>query len=228
MPKPIVSVGGVATQAVSLFAGGTDPNVATDNTGFRYTVTIPSGLTTGTYGVRVRFADYGYISDNNYVADSYSFKTVQIGSATAEPKVSGDCTRCHGTGNAPFHQPRISVVFDTDQCNGCHDYSGGHAAVLANRVHAVHAASKTGDMLNEYGLTPELDWSDVTYPLGLGWPGGIGRCDICHSSGNTSYRSVTHEVACLGCHGDRPGATDHMLQNGGDYPVIPETTPAAP
>ena len=216
LPKPIFAPTD-NTQAHNLFVGTVDRSgtVATDNTGFKYRFTVPSGLANGTYMVRSRFGDYGRISDNNYVVESITFQNIQIGNATVTKKVSGDaCVDCHGTGSAPFHDARHIVVFNTDECVSCHDYSGGHADVLSNRVHAVHSASKTGDIL-------VIDWSDVTYPLGIGWPGGIGRCDICHSSGNTSYRSVTHESACLGCHGDRTGATDHMLQNGGAFGVSP-------
>ena len=219
LPKPLL-----AAQATNMFVSTADNNVKTDATGFKYQVKIPSGLTSGTYMVRVIFADYSRVNDNNYVIDSTAFKTIQIGSATVTKKVSGEaCVDCHGTGTAPFHDARHSVVFNTDECVSCHDYSGGHADVLANRVHAVHAASKTGDFV--IGAATPIDWSDVTYPLGLGWPGGIGRCDICHTSGNTSYRTVTAAITCLGCHGDRPGAAAHLVQNGSDYPVIPDITP---
>lgn len=232
LPKPILGLpltsAGLMPQTANLFVGSkmadgvVNPAVKTDSTGFKYQLTIPSGLAKGTYGVRVRFGDKGYVADNNYRIESVAFRTIQIVDNVVEKKVAGDaCTNCHGTGNFEPHNARHVVVFDTDQCNSCHDYSGNHAATLSNRVHAVHAASIKGDMINEIGLPPERDWSDVTYPLGLGWPGGIGRCDICHTSASSgSYRSVTHEVACLGCHGDRTGAIDHMLQSGGAYPII--------
>ena len=224
LPKPIIKVNGVATQAVNMFVSTTDNNVATDNTGFKYKVTIPSGLANGTYMVRTRFGDYSRVNDNNYVVESIAFQTFQIGNATVTNKVAGDaCVNCHGNGSAPFHDARHIVVWNTDECNACHDFSGGHADVLNNRVHAVHAASKTGDAV-EGG---PIDWSDVTYPLGLGWPGGIGRCDICHTSGNTSYRSNVKQVTCYGCHADRPGAVAHMVQMGGDFgvPEAPDITP---
>jgi hypothetical protein len=234
------------TQYTYLFTGGTDPRVLTDGTGFRYKVTIPSGLASGTYMVRARFADFGYAGTTepftDYKVESIAFQNIQIGSATVTLKVSGDaCTDCHGAGTLTVHDARHVVVFNTDECISCHDYSGGHAAALSNRVHAVHAASATGDMLQPYGgpYDPAVNWSEVTYPLSSfsssntpagsptwssGTPtntGGIGRCGICHDSGNTSYRRVTHEVACLGCHGDRTGAIDHMLQSGGAYPAMP-------
>ena len=231
MPKPILGA-----QSNSLFVGAS-ANVATDDTGFKYNVTIPSGLASGTYMVRTRFADYGYVNDNNYQLESTAFQTVQIGSATVTLKVAGDaCVDCHGTGTAPFHDARHVVAWDTDECVSCHDYSGGHAATLSNRVHAVHSSNSYGDMINPLGGPyTSRDWSDVTYPLNSYASSATGtttyrydRCVTCHTSGNTSYRSVVSEVSCLGCHGDDPnpatfvgGATNHMLQSGGHYPVAP-------
>ncbi|HZW37148.1 MAG: multiheme c-type cytochrome [Deltaproteobacteria bacterium] len=214
LPKPILKA-----QATPMFVSTTDNNVKTDATGFKYQVTVPAGLTAGTYMVRVRMADYGYKSDTDYQMEGVAFQNIQIGSATVTKKVAGDgCVNCHGTGTAPFHDARHVVVFDTDQCISCHDYSGGHAATLSNRVHAVHAENSWGDMNNTYGTTTARQWDDVTYPS------NIARCSACHSSGNTSFKTTVHEVACLGCHGDDPatgGATNHLLQNGGDYPEMP-------
>ncbi|MFZ2224130.1 MAG: hypothetical protein WAV26_05525 [Candidatus Deferrimicrobium sp.] len=230
LPKPIFAPTDNNQSHVLLLGTTTvdkSGTVATDNTGFKYQFTVPAGLANGTYMTRFEGQDYGSVTDNDYVTSSTAFINFQVGNATVTKKVAGDiCTNCHGAtrmhleGLHPHNAP-----FDTDACIACHDYSGGYAATLSNRVHAVHAASENGDMKNLWDpitasiVTPlARDWSDVTYPLGVGWPGGIGRCDICHASGNTSYRSTIHEVACLGCHGDRPAAIDHMLQSGGDYP----------
>ena len=174
--------------------------------------------------------DYGAISDNNYVTASSALINFQVGNATVEKKVAGDsCVNCHGATRMHLEGAHPhNVPFETDACNACHDYSGGYADVLNNRVHAVHAASKTGDAV-EGGPIP---WDHVTYPLGLGWPGGIGRCAICHSSTNgaadtvpnASYRTNVKEVTCYGCHADRPGAVDHMMQSGG-VDFSPNITP---
>jgi hypothetical protein len=196
-------------------------------------VTIPSGLTAGTYMVRVRIGDFGRVNDNNYVVESIAFRTVQIGSATVTAKVAGDsCVDCHGNGSAPFHDARHIVLWNTDECISCHDYSGGHAATLSNRVHAVHAGNSRGDMSNILSSTPATysrKWDHVTYPGDKLKVGAIYRpirCTTCHSSTNTSYKRTIHEVACLGCHGDTaigsstPGpAINHMLQMGGDFPA---------
>jgi hypothetical protein len=237
LPKPILGLplsSGLTPQTANLFIGSktadnvVNARVLTDNTGFRYKLTIPSGLASGTYGVRVRFGDYGYVTDNNYKTESVAFQLIQIGSATVTKKVAGDgCTNCHGVGQfLDAHDARHAVIFDTDQCISCHDYSGNHASALSNRVHAIHDKNTFGDMLNTRSMqttaggfnsaTIDVNWSGVTYPQ------NISNCATCHTSGNTSYRSVVHEVACLGCHGDNiytGGSSNHMLQNGGDWPT---------
>ena len=89
-------------------------------------------------------------------------------------------------------------------------------------------------MSNTLSSTPATyarNWDDVTFPGDKLKVGAIYRpirCTTCHSSGNTSYRSTIHEVACLGCHGDTAigssaagPAINHMLQMGGDYPALP-------
>ena len=60
-------------------------------------------------------------------------------------------------------------------------------------------------------LADGRDWSEITFPQ------NVKLCAICHTSGATSYRTNVYETPCLGCHGDNPGATDHMLQFGGKY-----------
>ena len=213
-PKPVLTLGAavtpVPTQATSLFLPSTDANVLTDSTGFKYKLQpIPAGMT-GTYMVRFYGQNYGRLSDTDYVTSSNGFAKFQIGTATEDKKVSGDaCVTCHGTLPAPFHDARHAVVFDTDECVSCHDLSGNHADSLANRVHAVHAAEVTGDIMG-------ISWVDVTYPVGTR-NGGVKDCAVCHSSGSTQFQATVHEAPCMGCHADNPGAMDHMRQNGGQY-----------
>ena len=146
-----------ATQAHSMFLGvtgappvpTTDTLVRTDATGFKYQLlTIPAGMDKGTYMARVRIADYSRVTDTNFRIESIAFRTFQIGTATEEPRLSGDaCIDCHGTGTAPFHDARHVVLWKPDECLACHDKSGNHADYLGNRTHAVHRATLTGDLL---------------------------------------------------------------------------------
>jgi hypothetical protein len=219
-----LSAAGVPTQAQNLFVTTTDPQVLTDATGFKYKLSaIPAGVS-GTFMVRFIAQNYGYVSDTNYKIDSTAFQTIQIGTATADPKVSGNaCVDCHGAGTLGAHDARHSVIFDTDQCLSCHDRSENHGDTLDNRVHAVHSASKNGDALG-------IDWSSVTYPQGIPSIGGdettgilsisgntgASRCITCHTTSSTTWKtSGIAKKACIGCHADKQGAKDHMLQMGG-------------
>jgi hypothetical protein len=218
--KPVLTKGAAVTptptQSTSLFTAGAvaDPNILTDSTGFKYKLNaIPAGLT-GTFFVRFIANNYGYVSDTNYITDSNAMTSFQIGTATVDLKVAGDCMRCHGTRTAPFHDARHNVQFDTDQCLSCHDQSGNHADAISNRVHAVHSASKLGDIL-------AIDWSaapngPLNYPVGAK-NGDVRNCSVCHSSGNGQYKVNAVENACMGCHADAPGALDHFRQNGGKF-----------
>lgn len=205
------------TQGHDLFVGSSDPQVKTDNTGFKYKLLpIPEDMKAGTYMVRVRIGDYDYVGSGDYHIESTAFQDIQIGTATVEPKVAGDdCFNCHGYGTAPFHNDRHAVIFDTDQCLSCHDQSGNYAIPLADRVHAVHSANTAGDLYNiEHGGT-HRDWADVTYPQ------DISRCVTCHNSGDTTYKTKPYMMPCAGCHITTTSPADpilnHMRQNGGPY-----------
>jgi len=201
-------------QSHDMFVGGSDRLVTTNETGFGYQLlAIPADMEAGTYMVRVRMGDYGRVGSGNYHIESTAFATIQIGTDTVEEKVAGDaCTGCHGTGTAPFHDERHSVVFDTDECLACHDQSGNFAIPIANRVHAVHDANTDGDIYVINGGNPaSRDWSDVTYPQ------EISYCVGCHNSGDTTYKTLPYTMPCAGCHVGTPGVLDHTRQNGGPY-----------
>jgi len=226
----VLSTAGLPTQAQPLFVGtafGTpavvDANVLTDATGFKYKLKPITADLKGTFLLRAIFANYGYKADTDYKIDSTAFATIQVNTATADLKISGNnCVDCHGTGTLGAHDARHSVVFSTDECLSCHDKSGNHADPIDNRVHAIHAASKTGDKLNS--ATNVLNWFDVTYPqgqptinatTGLTTATGAPRCATCHSSGNATYKTSVSENSCIGCHADKQGAIDHFKQMGG-------------
>ena len=243
LPKPIFWPTD-NTQQHSLFvadaANDKSGTVLTDDTGFRYKFTVPSGLVNGTYMIRARFAEFGYNRNTpagGYRTESIKLQTFQIGNATVTAKVAGDaCVDCHGSES--IHVNDHVAPFNTDECISCHDYSGGSTSVIGNRVHAVHSANSLGDMRNRLSIQTvtggyagaSRNWDDITYPQTTWASGsfpraistqGVARCATCHTSGNQSYRGQVHEVICLGCHGDNiytGGKTNHLLQNGGDYP----------
>jgi hypothetical protein len=222
---------GGAQQAHSLLLTGgvsADLRVMTDANGYKYQLMDNIGdLEPGTYMVRFEGADYGALTDEDYVTASSALINFQVGTAEVEPKVSGDaCTDCHGAtimhleGAHPHHAP-----FDTDHCLGCHDKSVNYAEYIGNRVHAVHRATITGD------LHTGRDWSEVTFPR------PANNCTTCHTNleADTPVWRTPFMLACGGCHGVLPeadpdtypeeqqeqvrrevAAAQHMTTNGGD------------
>jgi hypothetical protein len=233
------------TQGHSLLLTGgvsTDPQVRTNANGYQYQLMDNfSDLAPGTYMVRFEGEDYGAISDADYRTASSAVITFQVGTATEEPKVSGDaCKNCHGDtimhleGAHPHHQS-----FDTDGCLGCHDLSENYGNYIGNRVHAVHSASATGDLHPQSFGGPPRNWSHVTFPR------PANNCRTCHtnSAADVPVWRDPNEVACGGCHGtvsdpnpadfpDVPAeqlakeaaAATHMVEMGGSFDFNARTT----
>ena len=224
-----------ARQGHSLLLPSTDAQVTTDASGYSYQLMDNlADLAPGTYMVRFEGADYGGVAADDWVTSSSLAITFQVGTATVEPKVSGDgCLNCHGDtimhldGTHAHHVP-----FDTDYCLACHDKSGNHGDYIGNRVHAVHGASATGDLLAAPG---SRDWSYITFPQ------SANNCTVCHTNPNaeTPVWRQPDMIVCGGCHGaqvdadpaayttDITGeiaAAQHMALNGGDIdPLTPPT-----
>lgn len=193
----------------NLLTDSTDPAVQTDATGFKYQLDDVAGLEPGTYMVRFQGGDFGWDS-TDYHTSSNAVVTFQVGTATEELKMAGDCTTCHG--DTRIHVSGAhpnNAEFDTDACLACHDYSGNYGTPLPQRVHAVHSASGAG--ADGHGRT----WENITFPQ------DTETCVACHNSGAEDYYAFTGEddriFACIGCHGDQDGVTEHAQQNGGDF-----------
>jgi hypothetical protein len=206
-----------------------DPNKTATATGWTYHLApIPTNALPGTYFVRVYLGNtYTYnIADGSTGIDpdqvvSYGIAQFQVGTATVQKRIAGDpdggasCRKCHGV--TVMHRDDHAAPFDADHCNACH-YIGafGNTAPgglsssgdpIANRVHAVHSASVTGDLKNH-------DWSEITYPS------NPERCAVCHNSGNTAYKTNLYEIPCYGCHADVTGAAAHMASMGGSLTSV--------
>ncbi|MFH2008773.1 MAG: hypothetical protein ABI333_19455 [bacterium] len=212
MTDPTYDPATTPTQGHMMFTGGTDVQVETDSTGFKYRMLpIPTDMEPGTYIVRVRIGDYSRVGSGDYQIESIARTTIQIGTATEEPKAAGDaCVGCHGTGNFMNHNERHAATFNTDECLSCHDRSGNHAAYIGNRVHAIHSANSDGDIYNIEG--GHRDWEEVEYPQ------NYTRCTTCHSSGSTSYKTEPSAAPCAGCHVESDNTViDHLRQMGGYF-----------
>jgi hypothetical protein len=194
-----------------------DAQILTDAAGFKYELqAIPDDLAAGTYMVMAYVttdvADCSAVYRGSVCIDGWVYTTFQVGTATEEPKVSGDCSGCHDPQDWTSFYHRS--YFGTDGCIACHDQSGNNANYLSNRVHAVHAACPDCDLAND----PEdpMHWDEVTFPR------NAYACEACHDSGNTSYLAdpvpVVWGAPCIGCHGAVSGARSHMIQNGSEFP----------
>jgi hypothetical protein len=212
------AVDGAPDQGRSMLisAAATDAQVLTDDAGFKYQLfAIPADLEPGTYMVMTyvtALADCTGVYRGNTCIDGWALTTFQVGTATPDEKIAGECTNCHDQSDwgSMFHRS----YFGTDGCNACHDQSGNYAKPITNRVHAVHSASEFGDLgsIQPPDANPR-DWSEITFPR------NILSCEACHNSGSVHYNTLPHTwgAPCLGCHGDTDGIRGHMEQNGSDF-----------
>jgi OmcA/MtrC family decaheme c-type cytochrome len=205
-----LDVYGPRAHAVPVLGAGSSllASSANDETGFHFQLdAITDDLAPGTYMVRFEGGDYGAIASDDYVTMSTKLITFQIGTATEEPKVAGDCTGCHGDNRMHLQGAHPhNAAFNTDECLACHDFSGGYGTQLVRRVHAVHSASGLG------ADGHDRDWTEITYPQ------DVAHCQTCHNSTSDAFTEMPngYALACVGCHGDVAGAPDHIAQNGGD------------
>jgi hypothetical protein len=208
-----LDVYGPRAHAVPVLGAGSSllASSANDASGFHFLLDeITDDLAPGTYMVRFEGGDYGAIAGDDYVTMSTALINFQIGTATVEAKVAGDCTVCHGENRMHLQGAHPhNAAFDTDECNACHDYSGGYGTTIARRVHAVHSAGDAGT--DGHGKT----WTKITFPT------EASNCTICHNSESEAYKEpyAAYTLACVGCHGDNDATVNHISLNGGDLAV---------
>ena len=211
-----------------------DPKVTWTKGSIIYALDPVDDLKSGTYVASVEITDRGRIDEINYQTPSVAKKTFQVGTATEELPVAGNCALCHqgpnGRGFVVDYTRHYKILDNTavDQCGACHDYqprkgtvewSGGHP--ISKRSHAVHFGSK----LN-YPLTT-VAYANGDPVKGRHWnitfPQDIRNCETCHPAGTTSgtWKTEASRLACAGCH-DSDAAKAHMRVQTWD------PTPASP
>lgn len=199
-----------------------DPKVTWTKAAITYTLDPVDDLKPGTYAATVEITDRGRINESNYQTPSVAKKTFQVGTATEELAVAGNCASCHqgpsGKGFVLDYMRHYKIFDNTavDQCGSCHDYqaqnatgewSGGHP--ISKRVHAVHFGSK----LN-YPLTT-VAYANGDPVKGRNWnitfPQDVRNCETCHPIGTTSeaWKTKVSRLPCAGCH-DSDAARAHM------------------
>jgi len=221
----------------SLLLPSEDAQVLTDSEGFKYKLApIPADMKAGTYMVHFEGGDYGVVEDADgnllsYQTHSTAVATFQVGTATEQDKVAGDCMPCHG-------ETRIHVegahphnsAYDTDECLACHNYSGGYGTPLLRRVHAVHSASGLGaDGHGRAWNGAEVeDEGEIIVSKDITYPQDVAHCETCHTT--DTFKISQSSLSCVGCHGGNnddniegnaddfagDATINHMIQNGGD------------
>jgi OmcA/MtrC family decaheme c-type cytochrome len=199
-----------------------DPKVTWTKGSITYALDPVDDLKPGTYVASVEITDRGRIDESNYQTPSVAKKTFQVGTATEELAVAGNCALCHqgpnGRGVVVDYTRHYKILDNTavDQCGACHDYqprkgtvewSGGHP--ISKRVHAVHFGSKLNYPLNTVAYAngdpvKGRNWN-ITFPQ------DIRNCETCHPAGTTSgtWKTEASRLACAGCH-DSDAARAHM------------------
>jgi hypothetical protein len=205
-----------------------DPKVTRTTTNIQYQLDDVKGLTPGTYCAFVYYTPKAPAGITNWAG--LGFTTFQVGTATVEKKIAGNCMDCHSS--TPYHlyevigEPAASAhvhpaMFDPDQCKACHDYghpntgdvykdqggtslngwSGYGAMPISRRVHGVHFAHYLDHSEEIYdGATKDT----------FGWiifPQDVRNCTKCHAESDT-WKQKPSRLTCLACH-DSDGAKAH-------------------
>jgi predicted CXXCH cytochrome family protein len=205
-------------------AANEDPKVTRTVDSITYTLDPVDDLKPGTYVAGIEMSDRGRISDTNYRTPTVARVAFQVGQATEEKLVAGNCQSCHQSADEDgagvgfvLDYARHNKVFNstaTDQCGECHDqlpqnatgstFSG--AVPISKRVHAVHFGSDLNFPIATVAHTdtvPGRNW-DIKFPQ------DIRNCQSCHSEDTSgTWQTKAARLPCMGCH-DSPAATAHM------------------
>ena len=202
--------------------GGTnDARVTYASDAVTYQLDPVDDLVPGTYTAQVEIAEIGRVSATNFKTPSVAMLDFQVGQASTEKQVAGNCNLCHqnaeGKGQV-FDPSRHNKIFSSDamtQCTACHDHQPGGATGLtwpgaqpmSSRVHAVHNGSKLAypnATVAHADEIPGRNW-DISFPQ------DIRNCQTCHADGqvSTAWKTNPNRLACGGCH-DTDSATAHI------------------
>ncbi len=207
-----------------------DPMVTRTTTNIQYALDDVKGLAPGTYCAFVYFTPKTNALPALTNWAGLGFTTFQVGTATEEKKIAGNCMACHS--GTPFHlyekigEPAMSAhvhpaLFDADQCRACHDYghpntgdmfknqggtslngwSGFGAMPISRRVHGVHYAHYLEHSEEIYANATKDTFGGIIFPQ------DVRNCTKCHAESDT-WKQKPSRMACLACH-DSDAAKAH-------------------
>jgi OmcA/MtrC family decaheme c-type cytochrome len=236
-----------ATSVGAIPAATDDAKVTLFADHIEYQLDPVGDLVPGTYLATLELGQLGRIDANNYRTPSVLKYPFQVGTATPELQVAGNCDSCHeSAGGKGFilDPSRHNKIFDEtalDQCGACHDYQPqdpncplGNAACgastfsgwtgsrpISKRVHAVHNGSALQHPL------ATVDYTNGDPVAGRNWditfPQDVRNCQSCHEDGTSSgtWATSPERLACSGCHDGDAAATHMKLATYDPTPTMP-------
>ena len=180
-----------------------DPNLTRSATAITYQLDDVAGLRPGTYTTMLRLR-----SARSAPAYSWTSTTFQVGTATEEEMIAGNCRTCHE--DTTMHG---YAFFEPDLCKNCHNYTredmvevgwadgyGFGPPPLARMVHGIH--------FNAYLDKPE---ESAVGDAGIIFPQDVRNCTTCHNSPAMNWTEDPSRLACLACH-DSDAAIAHAAR----------------
>ncbi|HEX9017083.1 MAG TPA: hypothetical protein VF960_13900 [Chloroflexota bacterium] len=221
--EPFVVIGAPSTVANNLL-GSSDPAATRTADSITYQLDDVAGLQPGTYMVQMYTNIAGVNTSLGWPRSAFGHAEFQIGTATPEPKVAGNCATCHANTVMHLNESHVHPAqFDPDQCKACHDYqrfgtgegfsrtggnstlgwSGYGAKPIAARVHGVHFGAYLDHPEDVYAGNPNMA-SEIIFPQ------DVRNCVVCHDPKTTSnaWQAKPSRLACMACH-DSDAAQNH-------------------
>ena len=212
--EPFVLIGAPSTVANTL-RGTSDPAVKRTADAITYQLDDVAGLAPGTYIANMYTTAAGVTTKNGWARSAFGLVEFQVGTATPEPKIAGNCAQCHGDTIMHLNERNVHPArYDPDGCKACHDYqrwgtgdgfsrtggtstsgwAGYGAKPIVARIHGVHFGAYLNHKEEVYAGNPNMA-SEIIFPQ------DIRNCTKCHDPlGSPAWKEEPSRLACMSCH----------------------------
>ena len=213
--EPLVKTATGSSSVSNNLRSTTDSAITRTVANITYQLDDVFGLEPGTYMASVYANAKGVTTENGWAKSAFGIVTFQVGTATPEPKVAGNCSTCHGETIMHLNESHVHpAVFDADGCKACHDYyrvgigegyarvggtstsgwAGYGAKPIVARVHGVHRGAYLDHPEEVYEGNPNY-FSEIVFPQ------DIRNCVVCHDDSTSgTWKTEPSRLACLSCH----------------------------
>jgi len=205
----------------------TTPNIKVDKNVVTYTLEAVGSEDPGTYLVGVWGVSKAYPLDQ-----AFPMQEIQIGTATAEKQIVGNCADCHkGSVSGkmylhhidPGYSPVGNYALDADPvrtCKTCHN-EAGYASIcktpgattcdptnrlvdpIVRRVHGVHRGK---GLRTSFNVDPKT--GDFRNYTSVAFPADARKCDKCHT--DDAWKKNPTREACGACHDNLDFVTGNL------------------